>query len=424
MVDGRESMASSFDRLSSIDDRPIMNRRRFLSTAAAVAATFPAGSSFAAREERWRVAVIGHTKRGNYGHGLHTMWLGLPETEIVAIADPDVAGRESACAAVGNAPGFADYREMLAQVRPEIVVVAPRHLDQHRDMAVAAAEAGALGIYCEKPFCRTPAEADEIVAACAANGTRLAVAHRNRFHPAVRETGRAIADGAIGQLLEIRGRGREDTRGGVQDLWVLGTHVLDLTRCFGGEAVACSAVLLQDGRPATREDIRPGEEGVGPVCGNQLHARYEMSSGVPAYFDSIRNRVDPVANFGLQLIGTEGLIQLQIDAEPLAHYVPGNPFRPTAEPRPWIPITSAGVGRPEPVADMKEQVEKHQYAARDLLAAIEEQRPPLSSDTDGRTVVEMIHAALASHVRDGARVALPLSDRRHALGGWSMDDGR
>lgn len=396
-----------------------MNRRQFLSTTAAAAAAFPAGLAFAATERRRRVAVIGHTGRGNYGHGLHTLWLGLPDTEIVAIADPDDAGRDAAQAATGMPTGFADYREMLAQVRPEIVVVAPRHLDQHRDMCVAAAEAGARGIYCEKPFCRTPAETDDIVDACRTHGTRLALAHRNRYHPAIKVAQQAVADGAIGQLLEIRGRGREDQRGGVQDLWVLGTHVLDLTRGFGGEALACSAVLLQDIRPATRADIRPGDEGVGPVCGNQLHARYEMSSGVPAYFDSIQGRVDPDANFGLQLIGTQGLIHLRIDAEPLAHFVPGNPFRPTDQPRPWIPITSAGIGRPEPVADMKAQVEQHRYAARDLLAAIDEQRPSLSSELDGRAIIEMIHAALASHVQNGARITLPLADRRHAFADWT-----
>ena len=43
--------------------------------------------------------------------------------------------------------------------------------------------------------------------------------------------------------------------------------------------------------------------------------------------------------------GNKGLIDIRIDAEPLAHLVPGNPFRPTATPRPWIPITSAGIGR-------------------------------------------------------------------------------
>jgi len=395
-----------------------MNRRQFLSTTAAVAAAFPAGIASAAAQHRWRVAVIGHTGRGNYGHGLHTMWLGLPETELVAIADPDEAGRAAAQAATGMPPGFADYQEMLAQVRPEIVVVAPRHLDQHRDMADAAARSGARGIYCEKPFCRTPTEADDIVTACSASGTRLAIAHRNRYHPAIKVVQQVVAEGAIGELLEIRGRGREDQRGGVQDLWVLGTHILDLTRCFGDEAVACSAVLLQDHRPATPGDVRQGDEGVGLVAGNELHARFEMSRGVPAYFDSIRDRVDPDANFGLQLIGTKGLIQLRIDAEPLAHLVPGNPFRPTDAPRPWIPITSGGVGAAEPVADMKEQVEQHRYAARDLLAAIEEDRPPLSSDTDGRAIVEMIHAALTSHVHNGERITLSLENRNHAFDGW------
>ena len=34
-----------------------------------------------------RVGVIGHTGHGDYGHGVNTMWLGMPETEIVAIAD-------------------------------------------------------------------------------------------------------------------------------------------------------------------------------------------------------------------------------------------------------------------------------------------------------------------------------------------------
>ena len=30
----------------------------------------------------YRVAVIGRTGRGNYGHGLDTVWLNLPETEV------------------------------------------------------------------------------------------------------------------------------------------------------------------------------------------------------------------------------------------------------------------------------------------------------------------------------------------------------
>ena len=395
-----------------------MNRRQFLSTTAAAAAAFPSGVAFAADERRWRIGVLGHTGRGNFGHGLHTLWMGLPETELVGLADPDDAGRAAAQKAAGNPPAFADYHEMLAQVQPDIVVVAPRHVDQHREMAVAAAQAGAKGIYCEKPFCSTLAEADAIVAACRDAGTKLALAHRNRYHPAVPVAQQALADGTIGDLLEVRCRGREDHRGGVEDMWVLGTHVLDMLRAFCGDARACSAVLLQDHQPANAEDVTPGAEGLGPFCGDEVHARYEMDSGAVAYFDSIRNRVDPEANFGLQFIGTKGMIDCRIDTEPLFHLVAGNPFLPARQPRPWTPISSAGIGVAEPIDGLERLVEFHVYAARDLLAAIKEDRPALSSETDGRAIVEMIHAALGSHVRNGERVAIPLANRGHALDAW------
>ena len=42
--------------------------------------------------ERTRVAVIGSTGRGNYGHGLDTAWFDVPATEIVAVADDNKDG--------------------------------------------------------------------------------------------------------------------------------------------------------------------------------------------------------------------------------------------------------------------------------------------------------------------------------------------
>ena len=47
-----------------------------------------------------------------------------------------------------------------------------------------------------------------------------------------RDVKKLIADGAIGTLLEFRGRGKEDRRGGGEDLWVLGSHVLDMIRAL------------------------------------------------------------------------------------------------------------------------------------------------------------------------------------------------
>jgi hypothetical protein len=67
---------------------------------------------------------------------------------------------------------------------------------------------------------------------------------------------------------------------------------------------------------------------------------------------------------------------------------------------------------------LKPQVANHILAARDLLAAIQENRAPLCSAEDGRVTVEMISAVFASHRREGARVAIPLKEREHPLAGW------
>jgi predicted dehydrogenase len=336
------------------------------------------------------------------------MWLKIPETEIVAVADADAAGLAGALKKMKVERGFADYREMLAETKPDLVAVAPRELAEHHEMALAAIAAGARGIYMEKPFCRTLAEADEIIAACDRRGVKLALAHRNRYQPVIPVIDRLLKEEALGRLLEIRARGKEDARGGALDLWVLGSHVLNLAVHFSGPPVACAASVLQDGRPITRADVKDGAEGVGPLAGNEVHARFETERGVPIFFESVANAGAKEAGFGLQLIGTKGVIDFRMDATPIAHLLAGSPFEPAKEPRSWTPITSAGVGQPEPIADLKDQVTQHLLPGRDLLAALRENREPLCSARDGRAVVEMITAVFESQRLNGQRVPFPL----------------
>ena len=393
-----------------------MNRRQFLTTTAAAGLAFSAQALEPPR--KLRVGVIGHTGRGDYGHGLDTMWLKLPETEIVAVADADAAGLEKAKLKIKAPAAFADYRAMLAEVKPDLVSIGLRHVDQHRDMALAAIAAGVRGIYMEKPFCRTLAEADEIVAACAKSGTKLALAHRNRYHPGLPVVAQLIKDDAIGRLLEVRGRGKEDQRGGSLDLWVLGSHLLNMAAFVLGAPRACSAAVMQDGRLAAKADVKEGAEGIGPLAGNEVHARFEMESGVPLFFDSVANAGVRAAGFGLQFIGTKGIIDLRTDAHPLGHHLPGNPFQPVKEPRVWTPITSAGLGLPEPLADIKELTTQHLLPARDLMAAMRENREPLCSAADGRLTIEMITAVFESHGRGGQRVTFPPTSRESPLAHW------
>ncbi|MSU41234.1 MAG: Gfo/Idh/MocA family oxidoreductase [Pedosphaera sp.] len=394
-----------------------MNRRAFLQSAGLASLAFPS-VTFGA-DKKLRVAIIGHTGRGDYGHGLDTVWLSLAETEIVAVADANPKGLETARARLKVERGFADYRQMLEQSRPDIVAICPRHADQHHDMALAAAAAGVRGVYMEKPFCRTPAEADALVAACQRTGMKLAVAHRNRYHPVLKTVDKMIADGAIGRLLELRGRGKEDARGGGEDLWVLGSHVLNLMAYFGGQPRACAAVLEKDDRPVTKADVQEGREGLGPLAGNKINARFDMERGVPGYFDSIQNAGKAAAGFGLQLVGNQGIIDLRCDRQPLAHLMPGNPFQPVRELRPWIAISTAGAGKPEPMEQVDADVAKHIIPARDLMAAIREDRQPLCGVRDSATVVEMISAVFESHRQGGARVVLPLKNRANALASLS-----
>ena len=365
-------------------------------------------ASLAAQTEQrpLTVGVIGHTGQGNYGHGEDTVWLKIPGTKIVAVADADPKGLAEAAKRLGGVKAYADYRTMLTEVRPDIAAICPRHIHEHRDMIVAAVEAGVKGIYIEKPFVRTLAEADEIVKLCADKGVRLAIAHRNRYHPVLEVVKQLVASGEIGELKEIRVRGKQDQRGGGLDLWVLGGHGFNLATLFTGPAISCEATLLVEGRPATKADIRLGDEGVGPIVGDEIHARYETKSGIPLYFDSKKGSWSKGTPFGARLIGTKGVISLQVDEEPLA--ILERDGKKT-------PITTGGIGKPEPIKDIKLVNGGHHGAVRDLVAAIAEKREPLCGPEAGRETVELTLGVFASFAAGGKKVALPLADRQHPL---------
>jgi predicted dehydrogenase len=381
-----------------------MKRFHFLVTLAWALSSVVVGAQTV--ERPLTVGVIGHTGQGNYGHGEDTVWLKIPQTKIIAVADADPQGLADAAKRLGGVEAFSDYKAMLAKAKPDIAAICPRHIHEHRDMVIAAIEAGVKGIYIEKPFVRTLAEADEIVKLCTDKGVRVAIAHRNRYHPVVDVVKQLVASGEIGELKEVRVRGKQDQRGGGLDLWVLGGHGFNLATLFTGPAVSCEATLLVEGRLATKADIRPGDEGVGLIVGDEVHARYETKSGIPLYFDSKKGSWTKGTPFGARLIGTKGVISLQIDEEPLA--ILERDGQKT-------PITTAGIGQAEPIKDIKLVNGGHHGAIRDLLAAIADKREPLCGPEAGRETVELTLAVFASFAAGGKKVTLPLADRHHPL---------
>ena len=390
-----------------------MKRRTFLAASSAALLTPAVAHAIVPPRP---VAVIGHTGRGNYGHGLDTMWLKIDEAKVVAVADADPRGLSLATKRLEGAKGFADYQVMLDEVKPEYVSVCPRHPDQHFKMVLAAIESGAKGIYCEKPFVRTPAEADALIVAAKKHGTKVAVAHRNRYHPALRHIDELIESGQMGKILELRGKGKGDRRGGGEDLWVLGSHILNLFCYFGGgKPRSCSGMLLQDGQLVTAKDVKPGAEGLGPLAGNEVHARYVMDNGLVAYYESIANDGTSPDGYCFQIIGSKGTVTWHIDRDPVAHFVPGNPYDPANSPRKWIPITSQGVGKDETSPMAIQQVYNHVAAGFDLISSVVANSSPECDIHEAAWTVEMICGVFESHRQEGKIVEFPLPERGNAL---------
>jgi predicted dehydrogenase len=360
----------------------------------------------------YRVAIIGRTGKGNYGHQLDVVWQKLDNVEIVAVADEDEKGRTAATARLGAKNAYADFRTMLEKEKPQIVSVADRFLDLHRDMVVACAQAGA-SIFLEKPMARTLEEADEMIRACEMHHVKAAIAHQTRYSPRIKVVRDLIGEGRLGDILELRARGKEDSRGGGQDLMVLGTHLFDLMRFLAGDARWCHSRILAGGKLATKEQVAQGGEGMGPVLGDHLHASYGFDGGILGSFGSHKARAGTGSRFGLQVYGSKGVLHLTTGSLPETYFLPDPTWTPGKSKVAWQEITSAGVGVPEPLKDAS-LLAGNVWIAQDLIAAIEADRQPLGSLYDGRAALEMILAVYESYRVQGV-VELPLKNRKQPL---------
>lgn len=360
----------------------------------------------------YRAAVIGRTGKGDYGHSLDLSVVGNPKLNVVAVADEDEKGRAAAAKRLGIDKTYADYRVMLDETKPHFVVVAPRFIDNHKAMILDCVERG-IHVFTEKPLVPDLVQADAIVSACERAHVKLAIAFQTRYGPTYEQVKKLITEGAIGEILELRGRGKEDHRGGGEDLMVLGPHLMDFFRGFLGDATWCFSRVTENGRPITRASAKEGPEGLGLIAGDRVDATYGFkNTAAVAHFATAKPTAGATKRFALHIYGSKGVIELPTGYITAA-YLLDDPTWSGAAGKKWVPISSNGLGQPETVKDPGLNA-ANKRIVDDLIHAVETDTQPMINIYDARANLEMILACHASALA-GKPVELPLMSRKHPL---------
>jgi predicted dehydrogenase len=175
----------------------------------------------------YRVGVIGcgsiaqrHTKAYQSVQGF----------DLVVAAEPNTETARTFQETFAIPTMYADPKEMLQKESLDVVSICTWH-GLHAPQTLMAAEHGAEAVLCEKPMAVNLDEADQMITACRASGTKLAIGHQRRFYPGWTEARRLINEGAVGKPVIVTGYV-------VDGLLNTGSHVIDGMRYVLGDPQA------------------------------------------------------------------------------------------------------------------------------------------------------------------------------------------
>ncbi|MFL5912978.1 MAG: Gfo/Idh/MocA family protein [Gaiellaceae bacterium] len=291
--------------------------------------------------------------------------------ELVAVVDPVQERAETLAAQYGATVIETDHARLVGKVEAAIVAV-PNRL--HAPVAGNLAAAG-IHVLVEKPLARTTAECDRIAAAAAQAGVVVAVGHDFRHFPVARLAHTLLAEGLLGEVLEVDLRqstggnwpyasayvfSREESGGGV--LIDFGVHLLDLLGWWLGPLTV----------RGYRDDAAGGVE-------TECELMLETSGGAPVSFQLTRLR--PMRDTVVVRCG-RGSLEIGIfEPEVLRLTLPGGE------------IMAGGAEDQEFSAAPMRTVFQRQL--RDFAAAVRQGTSPLVPLEEGRRAVELVERAYA-----------------------------
>ena len=263
-----------------------------------------------AKTSELRVACVG---AGYFGQFHVDSWQRMPRAQLVGICDRDLDK-----ARLMGGPAFTELIEMIEKATPDVLdaVVPPA---AQAEILRLAFSTGVKAVVCQKPFCRSLAEAREICAEAATAGVTLIVHENFRFQPWYRFIKSALDDGRIGTLQNISMRLRPGDGQGPQAyldrqpyfqdmerflIHETGVHWIDTFRFLAGDPVAVYADLRRLNQAIAGEDA--------------AYVIFDHPNGVQALFDGNRHLDHQAADRRLTMgealfEGTEGVLELTGD---------------------------------------------------------------------------------------------------------------
>ncbi len=196
------------------------NRRRFLKTAGATAATFTilqagSASSYAANE-KLNIASIG--AGGRAAGDIQE----CASQNIVALADVDWDRAAGSFQQFPEAKRFKDYRLMLEEMGDQIDAVIVGTPDHHHFHASMAAIARGKHVYCEKPLTHSVWEARGLTLAARKAGVATQMGNQAQAGERTRVVQEFVIDGAIGPIREAHIWTDRPSRGLFDEYWPQG----------------------------------------------------------------------------------------------------------------------------------------------------------------------------------------------------------
>lgn len=179
-----------------------------------------------------RAAVIGV---GAMGRNHARVYAELSGVELVGVADRNASLAKDVADKFRVKP-YANYKDLLKELQPELVTVAvPTAM--HETVATHALQAGSH-VLIEKPIASTVEEGKRLITMADDLGRKIMIGHIVRFNPAIQALREKLQAGELGRIFQIVCRRVGPFPARIRDVGViidLAPHDIDVIRFLTGE---------------------------------------------------------------------------------------------------------------------------------------------------------------------------------------------